>query len=411
VLVNPLIFPVQERPLGNVHRLNAYDGKGKWSMSRSAERGLMLVLLLVLPLLILSHTYSDTMVGAQQASKYYVQISKVDYPLEVPINSTFQIKVVINYSLPIISGYSTSTSKWLMAALLYNSTGDVQGPSAETFLATSNVDEVSNGGTHVFSLTAKAPSYQTTITFTIYAMYQSVYSFIGSYLLSGAKTGHWSYTHGPNSHVEFSIKVSQEVSVYFATNNLQIPVSIDGYQQYETDNLGRLTVKLAVLRWHLVEIPATVDLGGGTRAVFVSWQDGSNSTVLSLYLRSNTILNATYRTQFLLKVNNNPGSGWYDNGSYVEVDAVSERQARGLIGLIGFKDVFRGWTGDVESNNKTVRILMNDPRQITAEFTVQYGPSAVKVGLIITISALLGIAFYWLVFKRLLKRYHEKHSK
>jgi len=379
-------------------------------MSRSAESRLMLVLLLGLPLLFFSQPYSGTMVAAQQASTYYLQISKVDYPQEVPINSTFRITVIINYSLPMLSGYSTSSSKWLIGARLYNSTGGAEGPSSETFLATSNVDEVSHSGTDVFTLTVNAPSFQTTISFTIYAMYQSVSSSTVSYLLSDARKGQWSYTHGPNSHVEISIHVSQEVSLYFATNDLQIPLTIDGYQQFETDNSGRLTVKLAVLRWHLIEIPPDVDLGGGARAVFVSWQDGTNASVLSLYFRSNVILNATYRTQFLLKVTNNPGSGWYDNGSYAEVDAVSERQARGLTGLIGFKDVFKGWTGDVESHNITVRMLMNGPHQITAEFRIQYRPSAVKVGVTITISVLLGIAFYWLVFKRLLKRHGRLHA-
>ncbi len=339
-------------------------------MSGYAERRMRLILFLVLPLLASASPIIS--VAAQQTSNfYYVNIIKVDYPIEVPINSTFRITVVVNYSLPELSGYSISTSKWLIAARLYNSTGGAPTLSADTFVAASNVDQVSNRGTDILSISASAPSFRTALKFTIYAMYQSVSSFTASSPLFAPKDSGWTYSRGPNSNVGFSVKVSETVSLRLTASDLQIPVVIDGAQGYDTDNAGHLTVNLTVLQWHLIGIPATINLGQGTRVVFVSWQDGTNSTGLPIYMKSDVSLNATYKIQYLLRVNDGQGSGWYDKASIANVNAVSEKRARGIMGLIGFKDVFRGWTGDIQSQNTTVTIIMDKPHQLTAQYQTE----------------------------------------
>ena len=359
-------------------------------------------MLLFLPLVLVCVTYPNIIVGAQQVPKYYLQISAVDYPSEVPINLTFRITVVLNYSLPMLSGYSTYPSRYFITARLYNSTGSGQDPpAAQSLLATSDIEDVWNSGSHLFYLMTKAPSYPTTIHLTIYAMYQPISPFTNSYppSVTSAPNDKWTYTHAAGSEVEVSINIVQNVPVYLSTNKPDIPVTIDGYHQLETGNSGSLIVKLAVLRWHTIAVPAVVNLGDGTHEAFVSWQNGSNSTLLSLFLRSAIYLNATYKTQFLLTVNGNKGSGWYDEGSYAEVNAVSETQANRLLGLIGFTEVFKGWSGDVQSNSITVKLLMNAPHQINAERMIRYRPSGIKIVLTMIILLMLVIVLTFLVTK------------
>jgi len=41
----------------------------------------------------------------------------------------------------------------------------------------------------------------------------------------------------------------------------------------------------------------------------------------------------------------------------------------GILGLIGGRDQFQGWSGDVSSRNLTVRLLMNSNKTLTADWT------------------------------------------
>jgi len=346
---------------------------------------------------VIAHCYANLVVSAQQTPTYYVRVGNIDYPSEVPINFTFRISVVVNYSFPMLSGYSALPALWLITARFYNSTGNAVEPSVQTLLGTSDVEQVRNKGTHTFYTTIQAPSYPTTIHVTVYAMFQPLPPYVGSYLPSGLKTDEWSYTHGTDSMVEISINIVQNADVYLSTNKPSIPVTIDGYQQVKTDSSGHLTVKLAVLRWHFIAVPDVVGVGSGVREVFVSWQDGSNSTLLSLYLRSTAYLNLTYKTQFLLTVKGNEGSGWYDESSYAELHAVSERQANGLLGMIGFNEVFSGWSGDLHTHSPTVRVLMDGPHQMVAEWVTRYEPRGVRI--VLTIAIVIMIICLW-VFAR-----------
>jgi len=362
-------------------------------MRRSAPCRFLFLLALILPLLLAGSTYPDT-VGAQSTPTYYLQIRAIDYPAEVPINFTFRITVTVNYSLPVLSGYSAYPASWWITARLYNSTGNEEGPSPQSLLATAEIEEVSNSGSYVFHLTSQAPGYPTTIRFSVYTMYQPVPPPINSYQASGPTATEWGYTHAPGSNAEITINVVQNAPIYLSTNKPHVPITIDGYQQLETDGSGRLTVKLAVLRWHFIAVPAVLSIGDGAREVFVSWQNASNSTLWSLFLRSPTWLNATYKTQFLLTVNGNEGSSWYDEGSYAEVGAVSERQANGIRGLVGFKEVFEGWSGDVQSKSTTIRLLMNAPHQINAEWAIEYRPGSIKILLtiVVLLTLLIGLS-------------------
>ncbi len=315
---------------------------------------------------------SHDIVAATQSSsnEFYLYISRMDYPREVLVNSTFRISVHVNYSLPMMSQYSVEPSTWSVAARLYNSTGDT--PFKENFIATSSVDELIGTGSRLCLITASAPPFETTMNLTVFAMYKSSYGHTG-------EEG-WLYTHEPNSLVGIMITVSTATYLHLNVNNIQIPVVIDGFEHHVTDEAGRLEIRLSGLRWHLIEVPERIDLAPLARGVFVSWNDGSPLPERQVYtFGTNMTVAATYKKQFFLKVNNNDGTGWYDAGSYANITAGRERRAEGFLGLVGFVNVFRGWHGDLDSNDRTARILMEGPHEVCADWSIAYRPRPAEV--------------------------------
>ena len=345
--------------------------------SQNASR--LLVSLAVL--LVVSVACQSAAATELPSEQYYLYISRLDYPREVIISSTFQISVQVNYSLPAISQYSVEPSSWLVAARLYNLTR--YAPRSEDFVATSSTDEISGTGSKAFSITASAPTSETFMNLTVVAMYKSSYGNAGD--------EEWLYTHDPDSRFDITVRVSGTALLSLVTNNIRIPVTIDGFQHYETNQTGRLDVRLQALRWHVIEVPGTIDLGPMTRGVFVHWDDDSNSPLRHVYFASvNTTVAATYQKQFFLKVNNNDGSGWYDAGSYTNITATKERRSGGLLGLIGFVDAFRGWSGDLETKERLAKVLMDGPHEISAKRDIQYKPTLAQAAVTVVF---LGAAF------------------
>ena len=345
--------------------------------SQNASR--LLVSLAVL--LVVSVACQSAAATELPSEQYYLYISRLDYPREVIISSTFQISVQVNYSLPAISQYSVEPSSWLVAARLYNLTR--YAPRSEDFVATSSTDEISGTGSKAFSITASAPTSETFMNLTVVAMYKSSYGNAGD--------EEWLYTHDPDSRFDITVRVSGTALLSLVTNNIRIPVTIDGFQHYETNQTGRLDVRLQALRWHVIEVPGTIDLGPMTHAVFVHWDDDSNSPLRHVYFASvNTTVAATYQTQFFLKVNNNDGSGWYDAGSYANITATKERRSAGLLGVIGFVDAFRGWSGDLETKERLAKVLMDGPHEISAKRDIQYKPTLARAAVTVVF---LGAAF------------------
>ena len=72
--------------------------------------------------------------------------------------------------------------------------------------------------------------------------------------------------------------------------------------------------------------------------------------------------------------------------------------ASGILGVLGARDEFQGWTGSVSSRNQTVQILMNDDSTLQATWRVDY------TGLLVIIApmalALIAIAVYHVVKQR-----------
>jgi len=351
-----------------------------------------------------------------ESTSYYVNISAIQYPAQVPINSTFQVSVGIDYAMPTISGYSMSTTKWLIQARAYNfSTATPIEQNCRSlqvagcFLANSNLDEVSGTGSSSLTLTLRAPAFVSLMNFTIFAMYQPVPSVAGINLQYAAVDELWQYTHSSRSYMSLTVQVSNTVKL---TVNLSLPnstaVTVDGFQSYATDTKGHLELNLTALQWHVIDVPDAVELAPGERAIFVSWSDGFSSHIRNWYFSSDTTLTAIYQIQYLLLVSNSDGSGWYDAFTYVTVSAPNVRVPNNVLGLIGYRDVFKNWTGDVRSNNPTIVILMDQPHQIVAEWEGRLTLSLPVIALLLLGFFMLGICL-WKLRSPLKKKSTETH--
>ena len=123
--------------------------------------------------------------------------------------------------------------------------------------------------------------------------------------------------------------------------------------------------------------------------------------LLSRYYCSNSLRNCTgagsiiflYKIQYSLGVDSQygdpKGAGWYDAGSmatfYVNSSVVP---ASGVLGVLGVKHIFEGWTGDISTPAPRVTIRINSPLTVVAVWRTDY--TTIYIIVIAAISSCLG---------------------
>ncbi|MHC3129498.1 MAG: DNRLRE domain-containing protein [Candidatus Bathyarchaeota archaeon] len=111
----------------------------------------------------------------------------------------------------------------------------------------------------------------------------------------------------------------------------------------------------------------------GTRYFFTSWSDGNNLSSRTMIISEFVLTSytANYQTQYYLSVDSDYGSpageGWYDSGSTSSFEvastvAVSE----------GTRVAFTRWSGDSSSTSSSSTLVMDAPKQVSAEWQTQY---------------------------------------
>ncbi|MCJ7768814.1 carboxypeptidase-like regulatory domain-containing protein, partial [Candidatus Bathyarchaeota archaeon] len=110
------------------------------------------------------------------------------------------------------------------------------------------------------------------------------------------------------------------------------------------------------------------------RYSFSNWSDGGNQTHMFRAGSSSVTLIANYLIQYYLNVSSQfgiaSGQGWYSNGTFAHpsVDpAIFDASS-------GARYVFNCWSGDGSGSNLSLSdaIVMTSPKQITAEWKLQY---------------------------------------
>ena len=138
---------------------------------------------------------------------------------------------------------------------------------------------------------------------------------------------------------------------------------------YKTDQNGVVEVKGK--KTYVIEVKPIVFLGSNTRFIFVKWSTGETVPKITVVLTKKTVIKAEYKKQYLLTVESDygkpTGSGWYDEEALAKVSVEPSVDLNFLQ-----KAVFVKWTGDVESDEPTVTIVMDSPKHLTAVWRIEY---------------------------------------
>jgi len=165
---------------------------------------------------------------------------------------------------------------------------------------------------------------------------------------------------------------SIQKKTYCLTVNTQrsnVSVNVNGFP-FMTDRWGRLQVPISS-GVHTLQLEASVPADPGVRNAFGGWNDGSTSNPRQINVGGNITLTAKFVTQYLLTAyspfSNVSGSGWYDSGSKASISIEPE-----VNHLNGTRHVFTGWTGDLQTSNSSLSILMDSPKHVEANYKKQY---------------------------------------
>jgi len=115
--------------------------------------------------------------------------------------------------------------------------------------------------------------------------------------------------------------------------------------------------------------------------VFTSWSDGNTNATRTITVSSNSTLTASFeKRKYPLTINfegegevieeivNSGRTTEYDSGTTVKLTAQAAAEW-----------VFIGWTGDIESTEESVQIVIGEPKEVTATFEKKKYPLTVNI--------------------------------
>jgi hypothetical protein len=294
-----------------------------------------------------------------------LRIAGVQYPKQVAPSAQASFGIDVEYAVRTNATIKSS---------LFEGTPDNLGPA----LWQSDSVVVRGGGDQVWNTSLTAPSVEGDWSLTAFAYYRE-----------GSR---WVYFNdslqGPG-FVSFSVKVSKYANLQVDLGIPNASVTVNNSTE-KTSASGSFVMKLHLGQQCEISVPTRVELGNQTSLIFSSWQDGSNSTQRTLILTGDTIITASYRTQYLLRVSSvvpaYSYSAWKDAGSNVSLYASSTVPLGWPLGSLGVHYVFEGWSGSARSSANALNFTMDGPKTITANYYVDYTmlviPAIVAVGVI-----------------------------
>ncbi len=118
---------------------------------------------------------------------------------------------------------------------------------------------------------------------------------------------------------------------------------------------------------HTITVPQLVDMGKGTRYVFIQWDDGSVTVTRIVTKGSYT---ANYNKEQLLQIfsdfDDPQGGGWYKDQTYASFSVTP------FIELTDTRHIFTGWSGDYTGTEPTAKLYMDTPKTVTANWRHEY---------------------------------------
>jgi hypothetical protein len=286
-----------------------------------------------------------------------LRVASFECPREVAPGAAFPVSLDVEYA---VQGLPNSAT---IRGAIYP--GNISSTSP---LWQSAPVSVSNGGDQVWNISLTAPSTEGFLNLTAYALFLD--------------NGTWSFFNDPVSGPGVSqttIKIGKSANLSINLGAPNVDLTING-TTVKTSAGGNVSSELAVGSSPLVSVPPTVEFQNSTRIVFVQWSDGVNETQRHVLIDGDVTLSASYRTQYLLRVNiGSTSEAWYDKGSNVTLTAPTSGAGSWPLNLFGVTQTFTGWSGDVHSSMPQLNVTMDSPKTIIANFAVDYLPLAVPV--------------------------------
>jgi hypothetical protein len=121
----------------------------------------------------------------------------------------------------------------------------------------------------------------------------------------------------------------------------------------------------------IIEVPNEITPTAGGKLRFTSWSQFGTANPLSLKLNSSLDLTANYTTEYQLVVQSDfgqiEGGGWYTKGTNATFSVPGEVSSDN-----GTRRVFDHWEGDLNSTSSQGWIVMNNPKQVKADWITQF---------------------------------------
>jgi len=173
--------------------------------------------------------------------------------------------------------------------------------------------------------------------------------------------------------------------------------------------------------WHArgysvtLETPRMVEISQGVRSVFDGWvasgsenKDSSLRVVLNSPLEARANYHKEYYLQIVSQYGKPSGSGWYREGSNAVISVERDLPSPGLMGALGGRNVFSGWSGDKISSNNAADVLMDSPKAVAANWTADYSTPYL---IILMTAVLIIVAMVFLAQKRIIRGHRETEEQ
>ena len=286
-----------------------------------------------------------------------LRVASFECPREVAPGAAFPVSLDVEYA---VQGWP---NKATIRGAIYP--GNINSTSP---LWQSDPASVSNGGDQVWNISLTAPSTEGFLNLTAYALFLD--------------NGTWSFFNDPVSGPGVSqttIKIGKSANLNINVGAPNVDVTING-TTVTTSASGDASLEVAVGSSPVVGVPPIVEFQNSTRIIFTQWSDGVTEPQRHVLIDGDVTLSASYRTQYLLRVNSGSNSEtWYDRGSNATLTAPPSGAGLWPLNLFGVTQTFTGWGGDVHSLMPRLNVTMDSPKTITANFAVDYLPLAVPV--------------------------------
>ena len=298
-----------------------------------------------------------TAAGSAVPNVGMLRVASFECPREVAPGASFPLSLDVEYA---VQGLPNSAT---IRGAIYLGNNNSADP-----LWQSDPAVVSNGGDQVWNVSLTAPSTEGFLNLTAYALFLD--------------NGTWRFFNDPLSGPGVShatIKIGKSANLTINLGAARVDVTIDS-ATIKTTAGGDASLEVAVGSSPLVSVPPIVEFQNSTRIIFTQWNDGVTDAQRHVLIDGDITLSASYRTQYLLRVNSGSSSEtWYDKGSNATLTAPPTGASSWPLGLFGVTQSFTGWGGDVHSSMPQLNITMDSPKTITANFAVDYLPLAIPV--------------------------------